>query len=74
MGPRRRVWFALGAAVLLLAALIEVRVTGPRVHVRWAPSHGRCQPNRSSNSAISLVNGRREAVRYGAIELGDSIP
>lgn len=32
---RRRLWIAAGAAALLAAALIEVTIVEPRVHIRW---------------------------------------
>jgi len=68
--PHRRFWLALGAAVLLLAALIEIRVTGPRIHVRWAPFLDDASRT-ALEQRFSLVNGRREEGSVWRYQLGD---
>jgi hypothetical protein len=37
MLPGRRFWVALGALLAIVAVLVDVTVTGPRVAVRWTP-------------------------------------
>ena len=60
MATGRRVWITLGAVAVAVAALVDVRVTGPRIAVRWAPS-----VSDSSRAELerrySLQDGRRDA-------------
>jgi hypothetical protein len=56
---RSQVWIALGAVAIAVAALVDVRVTGPRIAVRWAESvsdSGRAELERR----YSLRDGRRD--------------
>ena len=68
--PGRRVWITLGAVAIAVAALLDVRVTGPRIAVRWAASvsdGGRAELERR----YSLQDGRRDGGPEWRYQLGD---
>jgi hypothetical protein len=68
--PGRRVWITLGAVAVAAAALVDVRVTGPRIAVRWAASvsdSSRAQLERR----YSLEDGRRDGGPEWRYQLGD---
>ena len=68
--PGRRVWITLGAVAIAVAALIDVRVTGPRVAVRWAASVNDAS-RVEFERRYSLENGRRDGGPEWRYQLGD---
>ena len=66
----RRAWIALGAVAIAVAALGDIRVTGPRIAVRWAASVS--DSSRAElETRYSLQDGRRDSGPEWRYQLGD---
>lgn len=68
-GPRRRLWAWGAVGVVALVLCVDVTITGPRVHVRWAEDVGA-----GDRVALELEHDLRNGVADGLTwqyELGD---